>query len=142
LQTKAENDRRPPPSAIAPDPATPGEKQDSRQRRGDRRRETRAEFVFPEEAIARDLRPVNERRFIEAVFVVEIRDDVIATLTHLARGLGKARLVPVYERDVPGAGDVQKQAANEDQGEIADCGWQSGDSKIGTGEIQTGNSGE
>jgi membrane-associated phospholipid phosphatase len=34
---------------------------------------------------------------------------------------------------------VQEQAGKEDQGEIADCGWQSGDSKIGRRETQTGN---
>ena len=34
---------------------------------------------------------------------------------------------------------MQKQAGNEDQDEIADCGRQSGDSKIGTRETQTGN---
>jgi undecaprenyl-diphosphatase len=35
---------------------------------------------------------------------------------------------------------VQQQAGKEDQSEIADCGWQSGDSKIRKGETQTGNS--
>jgi len=34
---------------------------------------------------------------------------------------------------------MQKQAGNEDQDEIADCGRQSGDSKIGQRETQTGN---
>ena len=34
---------------------------------------------------------------------------------------------------------MQKQAGKEDQDEIADCGWQSGDSKIGKRETQTGN---
>jgi undecaprenyl-diphosphatase len=34
---------------------------------------------------------------------------------------------------------MEKQAGKEDQGKIADCGCQSGDSKIGTRETQTGN---
>jgi membrane-associated phospholipid phosphatase len=34
---------------------------------------------------------------------------------------------------------MQEQAGKENQGKIADCGCQSGDSKIGTSETQTGN---
>jgi len=68
------------------------------------------------------LRPINKRRLIEAVLVVEVWNDVIAALAHLARGLGETRLVPIYERNGPGPGDVQKERAEENEDEIADCG--------------------
>jgi hypothetical protein len=68
------------------------------------------------------LRPINKWRLIEAVLVVEVRNDVIAALAHLAGGLGETGLIPIHERDRPGPGDVQKQRAEENENEIADCG--------------------
>ena len=115
------------PDAFASQAAAPGEEQERGQRRRDSRRQPRREIVFAEKAITRDLRPINERRFVEAILVIEVRDDIIAPLPHLARRLGKTRLVSIDQRDDPGARDVEKQAADEEQNEITDCGWQSED---------------
>ena len=114
LQTKAENDRRPPADAFAPQPPSPREEQNGSQRRRDPRRKPRGEIVFAEKTIARHLHPINPRRFVEAVLIIEVRDNIIAPLAHLARGLGKARLIAIDQRDQPGTGRVQDQAGKED----------------------------
>ena len=114
LETKAENDRGPPADAFVSQPPAPGKEQDRGQSRRDSRRQPRREIVFAEEAVTRDLRPINERRFVEAIFVIEVRDDIIAPLPHLARRLGKARLVSIHQRDNPRAGGMQEQAGKED----------------------------
>ena len=87
---------------------------------GDRGGEARGEIVVAEEAIAERLQPVGEGRFVEAVVVVEVGDDVIAPLQHLARGLGKARLVTIDQRQGPRAGEVEKKAREKDEREFAD----------------------
>ena len=102
------------------------------------RRISPTEIVLAEDGVTGDLRPVNERRLIEAILVVKIRDDEIAALTHFASCFREPRLVAIDERDEPGPGNVQKQGAEEDEDEIADCGWQGGDSKIARSERQTG----
>ncbi|HCP91050.1 MAG TPA: hypothetical protein DIT76_03230 [Spartobacteria bacterium] len=56
--------------------------------------------------------------------IVEVRNDVIGALDHLARRFGKARLVAIDERKIPCAGDVKQDAANKQEGGIADCGFQ------------------
>src|ERR1051326_8502977 len=88
--------------------------------------------------VARDLGPIDERRFVEPILVVEPGDHIIAALAHLARSFRKARLVPIDERNNPGPGNVKKKRAEKDDNEIADCGWQGGDSKIARRETQTG----
>ena len=71
-------------------------------------------IVFAEEPITRHLRPINERRFIEAIPVIEVRDDIIAPLPHLAGRLGKSRLVSIDQRNDPGSGGMQEKAGKKD----------------------------
>src|SRR5947207_4874667 len=137
LKAQRENNRSPPADALAAGPASPAVKQHCRQRSCDRRRKARREIVLAEDGIARDLRPINEGRLIEAILVVEKRDNVIASLAHFAGSFGKTGLVAIDERNDPGPGDMEKKRAEENDDEIADCEWQSRDSKIGPGERQT-----
>src|ERR1700682_4426635 len=51
---------------------------------------SRGESIFAKHAVTRDLGPVGEGRLIEAILIVEMRNDVIATLDHLARRFSKA----------------------------------------------------
>ena len=75
---------------------------------------------FRQKPVAADLRPVGEGRFIETILIVEIRNDVIASLDHLARRFGKTRLVAIDQRQAPRADDVKGNAGNEQQRVIAD----------------------
>src|SRR5215203_560341 len=95
LQTKGENDRAPPADAFTADPSAPGKKRDRRERGRDHRWKTGREIVFAEKMVTSHLSPVDQRRFIESVFVIEIGDNKIASGPHLARSLGKPRLVPI-----------------------------------------------
>ena len=72
--------------------------------------------------------------------IVEIGNDIIAALPHLARCFGKSRLVAIDQRQAPRARDVKKQAA--EKREERNCGLQVAkrDSKIPLRERQTGNS--
>ena len=137
LKAQRENNRSPPAGAFAAGPASPAIQQHCGQRSCDRRRKTRREIILAEDGIARDLRPINQRRFIEAILAIEKRNNVIASLAHFAGSFGKTGLVPIDERNGPCPGDVEKKGAEENDDEIADCEWQSRDSKIGPGERQT-----
>src|SRR5947209_11389208 len=106
LKADRENNRSPPADALAPGTASPPVKQDSRERGRNRRWKTRREIVLPKNGVARDLRPVNQRRLIKAIFVVEEWNDVVAPLTHFAGGFSKPRLVAIDKRNDPGSGDV------------------------------------
>ena len=65
--------------------------------RRDCRVQARREFIDPEEAVVQLHPPVSEGRFVEAVFVVEIRHDVIAAFHHFDGGARKARFVAIDE---------------------------------------------
>jgi hypothetical protein len=54
------------------------------------------------------LQPVAERRFIEPVTAIEIRDDPIPRLHHLARGFGETWLIAVDKRQRAIARAVQQ----------------------------------
>ena len=54
--------------------------------------------------------------------IVEIGNDIIAALNHLARGFSKARLVAINQRQIPCAGDVKDNAAHEQERVIANVG--------------------
>ena len=112
------------------EPRSPGKNGDRGQRRGESGRQARSERVLPEDAVARDLEPISERRLIEAVTVVEIRNDIIAALDHFARRLGEARLIAIDQRQRPGAGEMKKQAPKKEEREIAGCRLQESDSKM------------
>jgi membrane-associated phospholipid phosphatase len=83
--------------------------------------------------------------------IVEIRNDVIAPLSHFAGCFGKPWLITIDQRQTPRPCDMEKQAAEEQENEIADtdirrmlaiyrsCRIQHTDSKIAARERQTGN---
>src|SRR5712691_3696443 len=98
LEREREYDRRPPTDAISPDPRAPGEYRQCGERGSYGRWKTRREIVFAEDFVAGDLRPVRKGGFVEAEVIVEVRNDVIAALDHLACRFGEARLVPIDER--------------------------------------------
>src|ERR1041385_5554954 len=77
LETECEDDGRPPAGAFACDPPTPREKHQRGQGRRYTGGKSRREIVFSKERVARDLGPINERGFVEAILVVEERDDVV-----------------------------------------------------------------
>ena len=64
--------------------------------------------------ITRYLRPIDEGRLVEAVLVVEIRDDIITPLPHLARSFGEARLVSIKQGYDPGPGSMQEKTGKKD----------------------------
>ena len=111
----------------------------------------RREIVLAEDAIAERLTPVSKRRLVEAILIVEKRNDVIAALQHLARRFGKTRLIAIDQRKAPRAGEMKKQAGEKEEGEIADtgrrrvlaiyrsCRTQVLDSRIHADERQTGS---
>ena len=76
--------------------------------------QARREIVLAQKVVTGDLRPINEGRFVEAVLVVEVRDDIIAPLPHLPRSLGKPRLVSIKQRYDPSSGSMQEKTGNED----------------------------
>ena len=125
LQAKRENDRCPPAGTFAFQAPAPSQKQDCGQRGCDGRWKARRKIVLAENAVAQRLTPVRKRRLIEAILIVEKRNDVIAALQHLARCLGKARLIAIDQRQAPRAREMKKQAAEKEESEIADCRLQS-----------------
>jgi len=60
-------------------------------------------------------------------------------LDHFPRSLGKARLVPINQRQRPGAGKMEEQTPAEEK-EIASCRLQESDSKMASAETQPANS--
>ena len=121
------------------EPPAPGKNSDRRQCRGQRAGEAGRERVFPKDPVARDLTPIGERRFVEAIAIIEIGHDIIAALDHLARSLGKTRLVAVDQGQHPAAGEMKKQAAAEEREKIAGCRLQETDSKMAQAERQPAN---
>src|SRR5215471_8742273 len=105
LQAKREDDCRHPAcsdlrslnvrSRSRTKPRATGEERQRSERPGDSRGKTRGEIVLTEEMIACYLRPIGEGRFVEAELVVEVRNDIIASLNHLPRGFSKAGLVAI-----------------------------------------------
>ena len=84
LQTKRENYRCLPAHALAAD---------AKAERGDRqcdecsshcRREARREIVLAKDAVAHRLCPVGEGRLVQARLVIEVGNDIVAALDHLA----------------------------------------------------------
>src|SRR5262249_19014847 len=103
---------------------------------GDDRMQPGGKFVFAEEGEGGRLKPIDQGRFIEAILVVEIRDDPVAPLAHFAGGLGEAGFVAVQEREVPGTEGIEEEngqkqreghlaagpAVEEEEGLSADLG--------------------
>src|ERR1700730_15221500 len=111
LQRKRKNDCRPPANTIPIDPRSPGENRQCNERRRDCRWKTRGEIVLAEDCKTGDLRPIGEGWFVQAKLVIEMRDDVIASLNHFARSFGEARLIAVDQRQAPSAGEMKKSTA-------------------------------
>ena len=139
LQAKGEDDCRPKTGATKPQPRSPGQNGDRGQRRRNCRRQPGGECVLSENAVAGDLAPIGERRLVEAVAIVEIRNDVIPALDHFARSLGKSRLIAIDQRQHPATGEMKKQAPAEERDEIACCRLQESDSKMAGAETQPAN---
>ena len=66
-----------------------------------RRRQTRREFVYTEQAKRAGNRPVEQGRLIESRRAGDARRDIIIRSEHLARDFGKARLVWAEQRQLP-----------------------------------------
>ena len=120
LERKGENYRRPPAGALVAHSLAPCEEKQRDQRRRDSRRKPRGEIVLAKESIARDLKPVSQRRFIESELVVEVRNNVVSAFAHFPCCFGETRLVPIDQRQVPCPKDVKSDAGNEQQRIIAD----------------------
>ncbi len=127
LEAEGENDRGPKPGASHPKTRAPAKNHDRSQRRRQRAGQPRRERVLAKEMITGDLTPIGEWWFVETITIVEIRHDIIATLDHLARSLGKTRLIAIHQRQRPGAGQMKKQAPAEEGEEIASCRLQESD---------------
>ena len=121
LQRKRENYCRPPTDLLVPHPFSPAEQNQRDQCCRDCGRETRSKIIFAKDTIARDLKPVGERRFIETELIVEIGDDEIAPLAHFPCRFGETWLVAIDQRQTPGACEMEKQAPNKQHDVIAHC---------------------
>ena len=95
LQRKCKDDGGPPADAVPADARTPGKDRQGGKRSGDCRWKARRKIIFAEQAITGDLSPIGEGRLVQAEVIVEVGNNVVATLNHLARCFGKARLVAV-----------------------------------------------
>src|SRR6266850_1634392 len=84
LDRKRKDDGGPKAGALVRNSPAPCEDRQCNERRRDDRWKTRREIILSKDFEARHLGPVGEGRFVEAILVVEIRNDVIATLDHFA----------------------------------------------------------
>jgi hypothetical protein len=78
-----------------------------------RRPQTKSDMAVSAAAIAGDLRPVGEGRLIESKLIIEVGNDVVPALDHFARSFGKARFIPIDQRQAPCARDVKKNAGEK-----------------------------
>ena len=76
-------------------------------------RQPRGERIFAEDFVTGRLAPVDQDRLVKPPLAVEPRHHVIAALEHLARRLGKPRLVAVGERQNPVAREQQREAQQQ-----------------------------
>jgi hypothetical protein len=121
LEADREHDRRPPADPFIAQTASPGQKQQRRERRRDCGWKSCREVTFPEQPVTRGLKPVGERRFVEAISIVEKRNQVVTPLDHLARCFGETRLVAIDQGERPGPRKMEEKATGEEQQEFADC---------------------
>ena len=84
LQRQGKNNRCPPANFLAAYAYTPRENQQSCQRRRDRGREACREIILAKDAVAHCLRPIGEGRLVQAKVVIEVGNDIVAALNHLA----------------------------------------------------------
>ena len=122
LQRERENDCRPPSDSGWADARTPGKDGQRSQGCGDCRRKSGREIVLSKNLVTGDLCPIGEGRFVETEMIVEIGNDIIAALSHLARCFCKARLVAIDQRQTPCSGDVEENAAHEQERVSANTG--------------------
>src|ERR1051325_4084971 len=113
LQTECEYDRCPPSKAFSAHPQSTKRNRHREQRGRNGRGETRGKIVLAENMIARDLCPIREGRLVEAKLIIEVRNNVITALDHLARGLRESRFVAVNQRQGPRPENVKKYAAKK-----------------------------
>ena len=81
--------------------------------RSQRRGKAERPFGGPQRQIGEGLQPVDEDRFVEAVFAVEIGGEEVAALEHLARGLGEGALIDIEQ----GRGTESQQEGEQRQGQ-------------------------
>ena len=122
LQREGENDCRPPSDSGCADARTPGEDGQRSQGGGDCRWKSGREIVLSKNLVTGDLCPIGEGRFVETEVIVEIGNDIIAAFNHLARCFSKARFVAIDQRQIPCAGDVKENAADEQECILANTG--------------------
>ena len=126
LQRKRKDNCSPPPELFSSRSATPCEDQYGGECRCYCRREASSEIVFAENVIAGDLCPVGEGRLIESKLIIEVGNDVVAALDHFARSFGKARLIPIDQRQAPCAKDVKQNAGEKQYRVFCRCRFQCG----------------
>ena len=88
------------------------------------RGKTRCEIALAKNLVTGDLPPIGEGRLIEAEVIVEVRHDVVAAFDHLSRRFGEAWLVAIDQRQIPRPNQMEQDRTEEQQGVIADCGFQ------------------
>src|SRR4051794_38768288 len=111
LQAKREHDGGPPADGLVRHSPPPCEEQRRNKCSSYRGWKTRGKIVLAEDAITRSLKPIGERRFVEAILIIEIGNDVIVALNHFPRGLRETRFVAIDQRQAPCAGEVEKETA-------------------------------
>jgi hypothetical protein len=95
LQRKCKDDGGPTAHAIPANARPPGKDRQGYKRGCDCRWETCRKIIFTEQAITGGLSPISEGRLVQAEVIVEVRNNVVAALNHLAGCFGKARLIAV-----------------------------------------------
>src|SRR6266481_6734928 len=88
LQRKCKDDGGPPADPVPANARPPGKDRQGDKRSRDCRWKTCRKIIFPEQAITGSLGPIGEGRLVQAEVIVEVGNNVVAALNHLARGFG------------------------------------------------------
>ena len=115
LEGKRKDNCSPPPELFSSDSPTPEQDKYGGECCSYGRRKTSGEIVLAENVIAGDLCPLGEGRLIESKLIIEVRNDVVPAFDHFARSFGKARLIPINQRQAPCAKDMENYAAEKQQ---------------------------
>ena len=126
LERKRKDNCSPPPELFSSHSATPGEDQYGGECRCNCRRKASGEIVFAENVIAGDLCPVGEGRLIESKLIIEVGNDVVLAFDHFARSFGKARLIPIDQRQAPCPENVKQNAGEKQYRVFCRCRFQCG----------------
>ena len=84
LQTKRENNCCTPANAFTANPQSAHRDRYREERGRHGRWEARCKIILAKDAVADCLRPVGEGRFVEARLIIEVGNNIVAALDHLA----------------------------------------------------------